>query len=255
MPFLLAISVGNTRTAVGHFHDDDLHVVKHLPNGDVAAIVAEAAAQWEHKGDADGEVVIASVNDPVANAVEAKLAAALHTDVWRIGRDLEVPVGRCLDEGATPGQDRLLAAAAAFAGTKQAVIVVDAGTAVTVDFVDGEGVFHGGAIAPGAQMQLDAMHARTAQLPQLAFARPSDAEAFGRNTADAMQLGVFEGVRGLVQALVERYSASYGAFPLVIATGGDAEAIFGDSELVTRVVPDLVLRGIRVAVRASAEAE
>lgn len=255
MPFLLAISVGNTRTAVGHFHGDELRGTQHLPNADVAAIVKSAAEQWAHRGDEDGEVVIASVNDPVATAVEARLAAELHTDVWRMGRDLEVPVGRCLDEGATPGQDRLLAAAAAFGMVKQAVIVVDAGTAVTVDFIDGEGVFHGGAIAPGAQMQLDALHARTAQLPQLTFARPSDDEAFGRNTEAAMQLGVFEGLRGLTQALVERYASSYRAFPLVIATGGDAEALFSDSELVTRVVPDLVLRGILQAVRAAAEAE
>ena len=121
--------------------------------------------------------------------------------------------------------------------------------------VDGEGVFHGGAIAPGAQMQLDAMHARTAQLPQLKFERPADGEAFGRNTAAAMQLGVFEGIRGMTQALVERYAADYRAFPLVLATGGDAETLYSDSELVTRVVPDLVLRGILVAVRAAAEAE
>jgi type III pantothenate kinase len=255
MPFLLAISVGNTRTAVGHFHGDELHVVQHLANGDVGAIVAAACEQWEHKGDEDGEVVIASVNDPVATAVEAKLAGELHTDVWRVGRDIEVPIGRCLDAGATPGQDRLLAAAAAFAMMKQAVIVIDAGTAITVDFVDGEGVFHGGAIAPGAQMQLDAMHARTAQLPQLRFARPSDDEAFGRNTEAAMQLGVFEGIRGLTQALVERYASSYRAFPLVVATGGDAETLYSDSELVTRVAPDLVLRGILVAVRAAAETE
>jgi pantothenate kinase type III len=66
---------------------------------------------------------------------------------------------------------------------------------------------------------------------------------------------VFEGIRGLTQALVERYASSYRAFPLVIATGGDAEAIFSDSELVTRVVPDLVLRGILQAVRSAAEAE
>ena len=255
MPFLLAISVGNTRTAVGHFHGDELHGAQHIPNDDVAAIVKAAAAQWEHRGDDEAEVVISSVNDPVANAVEAKLASELHTDIWRLGRDLEVPIGRCLDEGATPGQDRLLAAAAAFGMFKQAVIVVDAGTAVTVDFIDGEGVFHGGAIAPGAQMQLDALHGRTAQLPQLRFARPADDEAFGRNTEAAMQLGVFEGIRGLTQALVERYASSYRAFPLVIATGGDAEAIFSDSELVTRVVPDLVLRGILQAVRAAAEAE
>jgi type III pantothenate kinase len=255
MSFLLAISVGNTRTAVGHFHGDKLHVVQRLGNADLGAIVDAAVQQWAHKGEEEGTILIASVNDPVATAVEAKLAAALHTDVWRIGRDIEVPIGRCLDEGATPGQDRLLAAAAAFEMLKQAVIVVDAGTAITVDFVDGEGVFHGGAIAPGAQMQLASMHAGTAALPEVKFERPSDAEPFGRNTVDAMRLGVFEGIRGAVQALVERYSAHYGAFPLVIATGGDAETLFEDSELVSRVAPDLVLRGILVAARTAGEAE
>lgn len=255
MSFLLAISVGNTRTAIGHFRGDELDGVEHVANTDPGAVVRAAAAQWARRGEDGGEIVIASVNDPVANAVEAGLASEVHSDVWRVGRDLEVPIGRCLDEGAVPGQDRLLAAAAAYGILKQAVIVVDAGTAVTVDFVDGEGTFHGGAIAPGAQVQLDALHARTAQLPKLAFVRPSDADAFGRNTADAMMLGVFEGIRGLVQALTERYATSYRAFPLVIATGGDAEALFSDSEIVTRVVPDLVLRGIHASVRAAAEAE
>lgn len=255
MSFLVAISVGNTRTAVGHFHGDRIHGLERFANDDMAGIVRAAEHAWSYRGDEDGEAVVASVNDPVAIAVEAKVAAALHCDVWRIGRDLEVPVGRCLDEGATPGQDRLLAAAAAYALVKQAVIVVDAGTAVTVDFVDGEGVFHGGAIAPGAQLQLDSLHGRTAALPKVDFARPRDDEPYGRNTVDAMRLGVFEGIRGMVQALVERYATAYGAFPLVVATGGDAEALFADSELVQRVVPDLVLDGIRVAVQAAAQAE
>jgi hypothetical protein len=59
----------------------------------------------------------------------------------------------------------------------------------------------------------------------------------------------------MTQALVERYASSYRAFPLVVATGGDAETLYSDSELVTRVAPDLVLRGILVAVRAAAETE
>ena len=255
MPFLVAVSVGNTRTAVAHFHGDRLHGTKHLVNDDLAAVVDAVEEAWAHRGEEDGEIVIASVNDPVAIEVETKVASATGADVWRIGRDLEVPIGRCLDEGATPGQDRLLAAAAAFAMTKQAVIVVDAGTAVTVDFIDGEGTFHGGAIAPGAQVQLDAMHARTAALPEVRFERPSDEDAFGRNTVSAMRLGVFEGIRGMVQTLVERYATSYGAFPLVVATGGDAETLFADCPSVQRVVPDLVLQGIRVAVEAAGAPE
>ena len=55
--------------------------------------------------------------------------------------------------------------------------------------------------------------------------------------------------------LIEKYAEQYGGFPLVIATGGDAEALFEDSELVSRVAPDLVLRGILVAARTAGEAE
>jgi hypothetical protein len=106
MPFLLAISVGNTRTAVGHFHGDELHVVQHLANGDVGAIVAAACEQWEHKGDEDGEVVIASVNDPVATAVEAKLAGELHTDVWRVGRDIGPDAAGRRDDGSPAEPER-----------------------------------------------------------------------------------------------------------------------------------------------------
>lgn len=250
MSFLLAISVGNTRTAVGHFHDGDLHGAVHLPTGDVAAIVDAAKHQWEHAaGASDSDVAIAGVDAEAVATIEGAVAAKLGTSVWRIGRDLEVPIGRRLDPGTRTGQDRLLAAAAAYDMLKQAVVVVDAGTCITVDFVDGEGTFHGGAIAPGAALQLRAMHEGTAALPAVDFAPPDGDETYGRNTTQAMRLGVYEGIRGMVQRLVERYSEAYGAFPFVVATGGDAPVLFENEASVTRVVPDLVLRGIHVAVR------
>ena len=72
-----------------------------------------------------------------------------------------------LDPETITGVDRLLNAAAAYATLKQACVVVDAGTAVTVDFVDGHGTFHGGAIAPGARLQIDALHRGTDALPDV----------------------------------------------------------------------------------------
>ena len=109
-----------------------------------------------------------------------------------------------------------------------------------------------GAIAPGAQMQLNALHQHTTQLPRLEFARSPDDHVFGRNTHDAMQLGVFEGIRGLACALVERYSqASAGkATPVVVATGSDAEALFSNSKLAAHVMPDLLLHGILQTARS-----
>src|SRR5437763_1423762 len=174
-----------------------------------------------------------------------------------------------LDDASAVGQDRLLCAFGAFARAKQGCVVVDAGTAVTVDFVDGEGVFHGGVIAPGAQMMLEALHAKTAQLPAVDFrgneggaARPADGPVapapFGKNTREAMLLGVGNAIRGLVQLTVESYAEFFGGYPQVVATGGDAPALFGEEVsagggLIESIVPDLQLIGILEVCRAVEE--
>ena len=255
-PPVLAIQVGNTRIKLAAFRGEDPEEVVFVAKDDLAGAVEAATRLYESIGaEPDSSVVVASVNKPVSDALVGALRDQLSCDIYTVPDDMPAPIGTCLDAGARPGVDRLLNAAAAYGKLGQACIVIDAGTCVTVDFVDGEGVFHGGAIAPGAQLQLDSLHGRTAALPEVEFARPRADEPYGRNTVDAMRLGVFEGIRGMVQALVERYATAYGAFPLVVATGGDAEALFSDSELVQRVVPDLVLDGIRVAVQAAAQAE
>lgn len=250
---LLAISVGNSRTSLGAFLDGKMLESERVENADLDAVTRAAERLWATL-DADEErlCVIASVNDPIANALEARLVTRLSTEVSRIGRDLAAPIGECVDPGTTPGADRLLNAAAAWDVMRSACVVVDAGTAITIDFIDGDGVFHGGAIAPGATMQLTALHEHTAALPRVAFAQPDDVP-FGRNTAEAMLQGVYHGLRGLVWRLVERYALGYGAFPPVVATGGDAATLFSDDELVDRIVPDLTLLGIAVAVRRASE--
>ena len=76
-------------------------------------------------------------------------------------------------------------------------------------------------------------------------------EPWGRNTIDAMSRGVHAAVAGGAWKLVERYAMHYGGFPLVVATGGDAEILFKDDELVSRIVPDLALRGMALAWRTA----
>jgi type III pantothenate kinase len=192
-------------------------------------------------------IVLASVNEPLGERLCSALRDQMADDVYVIGEDLPIDLTVQLAPEAVPGVDRLLSALAAWKTMQQACVIVDAGTCVTVDFIDGEGTFHGGGIAPGMRMQLDAMHTGTSSLPELDPCAPEDNEPFGRSTADAMQLGVFSSVRGLVRNLTERYAAAYDAWPPIIATGGDAEALFRNDELVDRIVPDLVLRGIAVA--------
>ena len=248
-PSLIAINVGNTRTQIGQFIDGRLEQSERIADGDIADIVGKITEWWRPIADKpQASIAVASVNDPAADRISAALKDELAADIYRVGKDLAVPIGRRLDPETLTGVDRLLNAAAAFASVEQACIIVDAGSAVTVDFVDGEGTFHGGAIAPGATMQLRSMHEHTAALPEVEFRVPSD-DAIGHSTTEAMLSGVYHGIRGLVWRLVERYSEQYGAYPLVIITGGDMDILFADDELIDRRVPDLTLMGIATAAR------
>lgn len=252
---MIAINVGNTRTQIARVDSGDIAETRSLPNSDTAGIISQIVEWWSPVKDADGAcIVVASVNDQVAGQIRTAIHGQVGVEPYRIGDDLPVPIGRQLDPETITGVDRLLNAAAAYDNVKQACVVVDAGTAITVDFVDGEGTFHGGAIGPGAQMQLHALHEHTSALPEIEFTRP-EPEAFGKSTSQAMLHGVFSGLRGLVWRLVEQYSERYGAYPMIIATGGDAQMLFGDDELVDRIVPNLTIMGIQLAARTALSAD
>ncbi len=246
---LVAIDIGNTRTHLAAITGMEVSSVVSVSNDDLGAMTeAILAARGSLDDTSPRPVVMASVNDSLAAQLASALADQLGEEVYHVGDDLPVPIQVDLAPETMTGTDRLLNACAAFDVLKQACIVVDAGTAVTIDFVDGEGTFHGGAIAPGGDMQLRAMHTWTDALPEIELTTPDD-DAFGRSTSQAMLRGVVHGVQGLVRSLVERYAVAYGAFPTVVATGGDAELLFRGDELVDRIVPDLTLLGIAVAAR------
>lgn len=245
---LLAVSIGNTRTKVGAFDRGKLVSTAAVENAQTEAIARALEEAYAPLRERSAPVVLASVNPPVSARVIELIGQRLGKEVVRVESDLPVPIGRQLDPESLVGEDRLLNAAAAYHVLRQACVVIDAGTAITVDFIDGAGTFHGGAIAPGAQMMLDSLHGRTAQLPELEMQRPS--EPIGHNTTQAMLCGAFYGLRGMVSQLIERYAETAGAYPMVVATGGDAELLFRDFELVERVVPDLVLMGIAVTMQS-----
>lgn len=248
---VIAVSVGNTRTKVATF--------KHASQGrDVATLEAVAntdrAAIIKAVQDAAGElaetsiILVASVNDPVADPIERELKGMNFDQVMRVGKDLPVPIEIAVEQPASVGVDRLLNALGAYATLKQAVVVIDCGTATVVDFVDGEGTFQGGCIAPGAATMLKALHENTAKLPSVQFSVPDVSRGpFGKDTAHAMQLGAAAAVRGMVHHLIDVYAEFYEAYPQVVATGGDAPALFAQDDLVEKVVTDLQLRGIKEA--------
>lgn len=249
---IVVISVGNTNTTFAACVGGDTVEPQSLPNTDISAIARTIASLAEKQG--TDIAVLASVNRAVSEPLRRELVSN-DLELLQINHDIAIPLKHTLEDTAiaATGQDRLLAAAAAFRIAGQACVVVDAGTAVTVDFVDGKGTFHGGAIAPGLRMSLQALHEHTDALPQVSFAAPDPAIPYARNTTEAMLHGVYYGIRGLVRQLAERYAIAYEAYPVIIATGGDAQSLFESEELIERIVPNLVLQGIAQSYAAALE--
>lgn len=256
---LLAIAVGNTRISAALFAPAAMGQPatpgpRMVVDGD-APEDAEGWAALSEMFQQAGTACVASVHSGHAERVRV-LAAKTGTPLDRIGAEVAIPVRHTLDDASTLGQDRALNSLAAFALIKEAVVVVDAGTAVTIDFVDGTGVFHGGLILPGLRAMLDAMHTSTHALPSLTLVDPTDRPTpgqpgargpFGKDTAHAMRLGVCTAVNGAVRLAAEQIAMHYEAYPRVIATGGDAWLFEGDDSIVERILPELQLLGIHRA--------
>ncbi len=249
---LIVASVGNSRTKLGIFRGKDLDSFEAHFNTDIAGIVARLT-ELSKEG---VSIALASVNDKVADAVQSEVEALSGNEVFRVGRDFPVPIAIALDDPSTIGQDRLLNAIGAYSKIGQACIVIDCGTATTVDFVDGEGTFQGGAIAPGVRMNLKALHDQIPALPLVEFSVPDGVRGpLGKDTRHAMTLGAIASVRGLVHFLIDRYAEYYEAYPTVIATGGDAAMLFENDELVEKIIPSLQLIGIHEAFVKAAEGD
>lgn len=167
-----------------------------------------------------------------------------------------IPISTALARPDRTGPDRLLAAWAAAQVYGTPVIVVDLGTATTVDAVDADGFFLGGAIAPGLELAADALADHTARLPRIEVALPD--EAIGTDTAGAIASGVVIGHIGTVRELAQRMHrriASRDARTKVVITGGHSAASWAETAwrtpagdrlpaIADTLDPDLVLRGL-----------
>lgn len=140
------------------------------------------------------------------------------------------------------GADRLVNAVAAAAAYKPPLIVVDFGTATTFDVVDADGNYRGGAIAPGLNLSLEALHMHASKLPRIEVTVPR--VVIGTNTIECMQSGIFWGHVGLIEGLVSRIRAEWGGPMTVVATGGLATLFAKATDVIEHIDPDLTLRGL-----------
>jgi type III pantothenate kinase len=244
---LVVLNVGNSRLAVAPFRAGELGEVVRVDLKEPAAWGPAIANAWKRiAGTENAAVVGASVNPDLDEPVEQAVLDAVNRHVVWIGEDLDLPIKVLTDHPEQTGIDRVLNVAAAYEQLGKACVVVDAGTAVTVDYCNDKGEFVGGAIAPGAGMMLDALHEHTARLPRVTpFAAPTD--PLGKSTQQAILHGVYHAIRGMVKEVVETYATELGTWPELIATGGDAAVLFQDWELCHAVAPDLTLYGIALA--------
>lgn len=267
---LVLISVGNSRSRIavargpaGEFAAASIEpsvVVENTQAGALEDAIREAVGEIDPDR---SRALVASVNEPMLPRISAALDQK-HLELVRLGNGrggtVRVPVAMNVENAEKVGVDRLLCALASTSRSGgQPCAVIDAGTCVTVDFVDQHGVFQGGAITPGVSMMLRAMHEGTSALPLIQPPRTGQETAWmtsdevrgalGKNTQQAMTLGALNAVRGLVRWQVERFAEVAGAYPRVIATGGDAALLFdpqmgGGDDLVEHIVPDLQLVGM-----------
>jgi len=249
--------VGNTRARTASFGDGSVH---HSASHEATDSASIAAALTPFLDDHHGApLLIASVNQPAARAAVQALEG-LAEQVAYASSDFAIPLHTTVAQPQRVGIDRLLCCLAAFKMAEQACIVIDAGTAITVDFVDGEGTHHGGAIAPGVGAMLAGLRHAAPALPEVspaqafAFTQP-ESQPWGEDTEPAMALGVKASAVGLAHTLVDRFALAYGGYPRVIATGGDALPLFENDEIVEHVVPDLQLAGLARAYEALIEVD
>ena len=244
IPSVLACDVGNTTVRFARVKGEDVEMLGSMRIGDLSGLGEALAGVWEEMP-APRKLVAASVNPPALKALEAAAAEAIEQETLVIGRDLPLPIDTDLSHPENVGVDRLCVAAAAFDQLGGACVVADFGTAITIDCVNDQGVFLGGAILPGLAMGAEVLQRNAALLPEVDLAEPD--WVFGKDTRRAIVGGLVFGARGALRHLVEAYATEMGHWPLVIATGGDAKLVCGnasESEVVQAIVPDLCLRGI-----------
>lgn len=271
---LIAIDVGNTRAKAARFASP------HAPHAAGAALpepietlelpspaadphAIERLAQWlAGMEEPPATAWVAAVHRDAGAAVRQALAEHARTADGRmsvtevVGVRLPITTRVDLPEGV--GVDRLLAAVAAnrMRHAGRAAIVVDVGTAITVDLVAGDGAFEGGAILPGIRMAARALHEQTDTLPASAMdALDASPPAVGKSTDAAIRAGLYWGAVGAIREIIARQRDGLTDPPQVFLTGGAAPSIarlLGGPDLAVRAVPHLVLSGIALAA-ASAE--
>jgi len=242
---IVVVDVGNTATKVATWQAGQLKAILSCETTDRNAFADAFTAHWNAVPERHpAATVIGSVVPHALSQIRDHVQGVQDRDALIIGETVPFPIDVTVADPRAIGVDRVCAAAAAFDRIQDACTIVSFGTAVTVDLVD-DGTLLGGAILPGLALQMRALHEFTAALPQATPGTPD--LPFGRNTIEAIQIGVCRGLAGAVREIVESYASHLNRWPQVVATGGSAEFMMPFCDFIDTWTADLALRGIALA--------
>jgi type III pantothenate kinase len=251
MSMILTIDIGNTHTHLGLFTWGSLRETWTL-----SSHASRTVDEWRlmlRGVIGENMTMLGAIVSSVVPRLEGRLAKAVEQEfkVQPLILDHETPLGiiNGYEHPEEVGMDRLANAAGAFYFHGAPVMVLDFGTAITLDYLaaplhaEHMPVYMGGAILPGIEMAADALALGTAKLPRVSLNEPG--RVIGRTTAESIQSGLLHGYLGAISTLVERGREEIGQAVRVIATGGDALNLQKHLPFIHSIEPNLTLYGLR----------
>ncbi len=238
----IAVDIGNTSLHFGRFEEDRLVQERKLAVGKLENFFSwwkqefqEFLPQW---------IALASVNPKITENFISKITSLFQrASIFKVGEDHPVPIPMDVKAPKEVGVDRLVNGWWAQKKYGTPVLVVDFGTAITIDVVSPKGVYLGGIIAPGLRLSAKGLYEGTALLPEIQVVRKPC--IIGKNTIEAMESGIFWGAVGMVEIWVQKVMAfQQWENCQIIATGGDAALIASECSSISQIDPFLTLEGI-----------
>lgn len=247
---LFVIDVGNTNTVLGVFKGEEL--IKHWrvqthhgSTSDEHGILVRELFRFAELNPKEVEhAILSCVVPPMERSLVAMVRSYFGVTPLVVGESVQPSMPVLYENPKDVGADRLVNAVAAWQRHQTSLVVVDFGTATTFDAITEEGAYMGGAIAPGVTISSEALFQRASKLPRVEMARPPS--VIGQTTVTSIQSGLLYGYTGLVREIVGRMKAELGPQTRVVATGGLAEFIARETDIIDEVDQFLTLTGLRL---------
>ncbi len=247
---LLVVDVGNTNTVIGVFDGDNLvsnwRVVT-LPertSDEYGVLIQNLYYSSRISSQNIKDIIVSCVVPPMVGIIDELCEKYFEIRPLYVEPGIKTGMPIYYDNPKEVGADRIVNAVAAYHRKESAHIIVDFGTATTFDYVSDSGEYMGGVIAPGLMTSSEALFAKASRLFKVELIRPKN--VIGKNTINSLQSGIILGYVDMVDGLVNRIKQEAGGDPWVIATGGLAELIAGESKTIKEVDKFLTLEGLRI---------